>query len=346
MKEKKVPSNYAEAGIDLRSEANVLKTINQYVKKTFEFGNVVGKEGHYANMIKFGNHGLAMSADGVGTKLIVAQKSKKYDSIGIDCVAMNVNDLLALGILPHAFVDYLAVSELEEEYIEQIIRGLYEGCKIAGIPLIGGELATIPELLAEGKNMFDLSGTALGIVELDKAIDGSKIEEGDVVIGIASSGIHSNGFTIARKVLSVKYSLDEKLPWDKSLSEELLIPTRIYVQAVKELIEKCEINGLAHITGGGFKKLFRITKKGFEITKLPKHHDIFEEIKELGNISYHEMFSVFNMGIGFVVVLPKNEVENALQILNNHFPTYVIGKIVEESIISIPQYNIVFTRWR
>ena len=343
-KNKKPPSTYAEAGIDLSIEAQILKTINDYVKKSFQFGDVVAKEGHYANMIKLGDIGLALTSDGVGTKLLVAQDSGKLDTIGIDCVAMNVNDLLSMGIPPKAFVDYLAISELNKFQIEQVISGIYKGCELSGIPLLGGELATVPELLVDKKNAFDIAGTALGIVSLDSVIDGSEIKPGDSVIGISSSGLHSNGYTIVRKILSIKYLLTESFPWGREVYEELLEPTRIYVKAILDLIENCSVSGLAHITGGGFKKLFRLTNYGFNLINFPKPLNIFEEIRVLGNISFQEMFSIFNMGIGFVVVVPEEEEEKALQILNKHFKSVAIGEIIEDSIVSIPEYDVLFTR--
>jgi phosphoribosylformylglycinamidine cyclo-ligase len=342
--EDKVPSSYAEAGVDLRDEATVLNKINYLVKKSFQFGDVLAKEGHYANLVKLGNFGLALATDGVGTKLIIAQKMQKYDTVGIDCVAMNVNDLLAMGIMPKAFVDYLAVSEFDEKMVEAIVKGIVKGCEISEIPLLGGELAKIPELLAEGDNVFDLAGTALGIIEENKIIDGSKIEPGDVVIGISSNGIHSNGFTIARKVLGVKYDLLEKFPWDVVVGEELLKPTRIYVRAIKHLLEECKVNGLAHITGGGLKKLFRLTEYGFELTKWMEIPSIFEEIRILGKISFQEMFSIFNMGVGFIIVIPRKEVEQALSLLNNYFATRILGEIISDPIISLPEFDLIYTR--
>ena len=343
-KEKDIPSTYSEAGIDLSVEAKILKQINNEIKKTFSFGEVVAEEGHYANMIKFGEHGLALTTDGVGTKLLVAQQSQKYDTIGIDCVAMNVNDLLSMGIIPKGFVDYLAVAELNEKQIQEIMSGIIRGCELSEIPVLGGELATIPELLTKADNAFDVAGTALGIVKLDKIIDGSDIQVGDSILGIASSGLHSNGYTIARKLLAIRYELNQLLPWEKELQEELLIPTHIYVKAVKELLENCTVHGLANITGSAFKKLFRLTKFGFNLIYFPKPPPIFDEMRDIGNISFQEMFSIFNMGIGFIVVVPKEEENVAKQFLSKHFKTYVLGEIVEDSIISIPQYNVIYTR--
>jgi phosphoribosylformylglycinamidine cyclo-ligase len=339
-----VPSTYAEAGIDLAREEDILKTINQYVKKSFSLGEVAASEGHYANLIKLGNLGIGLTTDGVGTKILVAQKTKKYDTIGIDCVAMNVNDLLSMGILPKAFVDYLAVANQDKVQIEEILKGIYKGCEIASIPLLGGELATIPELLTKSDNAFDLAGTALGIIELDKIIDGSDINIGDAILGITSNGIHSNGFTIARKVLGVKYELSEELPWKRKLGEELLNPTRIYVKAIDELLQNVTVHGLAHITGGGFKKLFRITNLGFEINNFPEPHMIFQEIQKLGNISNQEMFSVFNMGVGFVVITPQQDKKKALKILSKHFETHELGLIIEDPVITITQFNVLFLR--
>ncbi|MHA1667254.1 MAG: phosphoribosylformylglycinamidine cyclo-ligase [Candidatus Heimdallarchaeaceae archaeon] len=339
-----VPKSYEDAGINLSDETIILKKINEYVSKTFAFGEVVSRAGHYANLIKFGEFGIALVTDGVGTKLLIAQEMQKFDTIGIDCVAMNVNDLLSMGIIPKGFVDYLAVSNLNQNVIEEIIKGVYQGCEEATIPLLGGELATIPEMLAKHDYSFDIAGSAIGIVKLQELIDGSKVEVGDSILGITSSGLHSNGFTLARKVLSIKYELSEKLPWNKFVYEELLTPTRIYVKAIKSLLNECEIHGLAHITGGGFKKLFRLTKFGFEINFFPDPPPIFEEIRSLGNITYQEMFSVFNMGIGFVVIIPKEEIEKALNLLNQHFETIVLGNIKEDSSLSIPQYNVLYSR--
>ncbi len=344
MEEINIPKTYAEAGIDLLKESRVLKNINQYVKTSFRFGDVLSEEGHYANLIRFGDHGLALATDGVGTKLLIAQQTGKFDTIGIDCVAMNVNDLLSMGILPKAFVDYLAVSEFREDVIDGIMQGIVEGCKLSNIPLIGGELAKIPELLTEKINAFDLAGTALGMVEIDKIIDGSSVNVGDKVIGITSSGIHSNGFTILRKILSVKYELSEDFPWGKNVGDELLIPTRIYVNAIFDLIEKCPVHGLAHITGGGFKKLFRITNLGFRIDNWCEVPYIFREIQSVGNIDFQEMFSIFNMGIGFIVVVPEDKAQEAVNILSEHFESHIIGEIVEDPIISIEKFNVIFTR--
>jgi len=339
-----LPSSYTEAGIDLSQESEILSVINSYVKKSFSFGNVIGKEGHYANLIKFGDHGLALTTDGVGTKILIAEEAQKYDTVGIDCVAMNVNDLLAMGILPKAFVDYLAVSKLDINQITEIIEGVYKGCEIAGIPLLGGELATIPEMLKDTDRAFDIAGTALGIVHLNRLIDGSKIQVGDVVLGITSSGLHSNGYTLARKVLLKQYDLDTVIPGGVKLKDELLKPTRIYVRAVETLLDNFNVHGLAHITGGGFKKLFRLTDYGFNLRHFPPPPTIFDEIQKLGNISYQEMFSTFNMGIGFVAVIPKEEEERALYQLNKYFETHILGEIVEKPVISVPDYGVELKR--
>ncbi len=342
--EKPIPSSYAEAGIDLSEEAKVLSSINQYVKKSFAFGNVIAAEGHYANLIKLGDHGIALATDGVGTKLLIAQQIKKFDTIGIDCVAMNVNDLLAMGIIPKAFVDYLAVSELNVELAEEIMKGLYKGCELASIPILGGELATIPELLAEKENSFDVAGTALGIVHLSKIIDGTKVKTGDSILGISSNGIHSNGFTLARKVLLQKYKLTDVIPGGGKLYEELLKPTRIYVKAISELLDSCDVHGLAHITGGGFKKLFRLTNLGFEFKHFPNPPLIFSEIQQIGRIDYREMFTTFNMGIGFMVIVSEESEQNALSLLNKHFESYPLGTIIDEPIVKINDYNVTIER--
>lgn len=243
---------YAQAGVDDEKTSRALKSIISLAKGTFEFrrgklGEPAEDLGHYAALMDFGDFYLAITTDGVGTKVLVAEAVGKFDTIGIDMIAMNVNDLLCVGAEPVALVDYLAVKEPDERVFEGIAQGLYEGARQAGIAIVGGETAVMPDLI----NGFDLAGTAIGVVEKRKVITGKKIRPGDAVIGIKSSGIHSNGLTLARKLLIPKYGLDYEYE-GKKLWEWLLEPTRIYVKAVLELIENVKVHGLAHITGGAF----------------------------------------------------------------------------------------------
>ncbi len=238
-----------------------------------------------------------MHADGVGTKVLVAEACHKYDTIGIDCVAMNVNDIICLGAQPLALVDYLALEKPRPKLVMDIMKGLQKGARQAGVAIVSGETAILPDLLKG----FDLSATVVGIVRKSKVITGADAEPGDVILGLRSSGIHSNGLTLARKtLLSPKVNL--------SIARELLRPTRIYVRPITKLLRAgVEIHGLAHITGGAYSKLKRIgtrAKVGFHLNNLPEPPRIFSKIQARGRISEREMYRTFNMGIGFLVICP------------------------------------------
>lgn len=342
---KESPKTYADAGVDINKENIDIEAIGKWVTKSFDLGKnkVSTSFGHYANTIPIDDYELGLATDGVGSKLLIAEKMEKFDTIGIDCVAMNTNDLLCLGLKPIAFVDYLATDKaLGLEKADAIAKGLYEGCKLSKMPLLGGEMATLPDIV---KN-FDLAGTALGIARKGTLIDGSTIKSKDLVIGIPSSGIHSNGFTLARKVLLPRYKLDEKLPNGRTLGEELLIPTKIYYNEVMALLEaNIPIKGIAHITGSGFRKIMRLTNKSINIDFLPELPTIFSEIKTIGNVSWEEMFSTFNMGIGMVIIISSEERMKTLEILSKFTKAWELGNIgYEENKISINPYNIVLKR--
>ncbi|NJE54077.1 phosphoribosylformylglycinamidine cyclo-ligase [Thermococcus sp. 21S9] len=329
---------YAQAGVDDEKTARALRSIINLARETFRFrrgkpGKPAENLGHYSALLDFGSFYLAMTTDGVGTKVLVAEAVGKFDTIGIDMIAMNVNDLLCVGAKPVALVDYLAVREPDERVFGEIAKGLYAGAEQAGIAIVGGETAVMPDLI----NGFDLAGTAIGIVEKGKVITGEKIKPGDAVIGISSSGIHSNGMTLARKLLIPKYGLDYEYEGRK-LWEWLLEPTRIYVGAVLELIEGVEVHGLAHITGGGLANLKRLTDYGFSI-EMPSIEGIFKLIHENG-VPLEEMFRVFNMGVGFVAIVPPEEKEDALEILNKHYESFELGVVTEERGIHVVNFGV------
>jgi len=331
---------YAQAGVDDEKTSRALKGIISLAKATFEFrrgklGEPAEDLGHYAALMDFGELYLAMTTDGVGTKVLIAEAVGKFDTIGIDMTAMNVNDLLCVGAEPVALVDYLAVREPNERIFAEIARGLYEGAKEAGIAIVGGETAVMPDLI----NGFDLAGTAIGVVEKGKVVTGEKIRPGDAVIGIASSGIHSNGLTLARKLLIPKYGLEYEYEGRK-LWEWLLEPTRIYVKPVLELIESAEVHGLAHITGGGLLNLKRLTDCGFSL-QMPPIGGIFRLIHENG-VPLEEMFRVFNMGVGMITIVPREEKDEALEVLNRHFESFELGVVTEKPGIRVENYGVRF----
>ncbi|MFN3528004.1 MAG: phosphoribosylformylglycinamidine cyclo-ligase [Candidatus Altarchaeaceae archaeon] len=318
------PKTYKEAGVDIDKRHEVMKNFINLMQETFKFregkiGKVLMNIGNFANLIEFMDYGIAFKTDGVGTKVLIAQYLDKYDTIGIDMIAMNVNDIICIGAEPIALVDYIALESINEKILNEIAKGIYEGAKLANIAVIGGETAIVPDLIKgiEGKG-FDLSGTVLGIVKKDKIIDGRKIKVDDVVIGFDSNGIHSNGLTLARKVLP------------KEFYPEILKPTRIYVKEILEIIKNYDVHGLAHITGGGYRNLLRLTRYGFELDNLPdlneEHTKIFKKIQEYGNISDEEMYNTFNMGIGFCVIVNEKD---AKEILKN-FECRKIGKVIDE----------------
>ncbi|TFG14630.1 phosphoribosylformylglycinamidine cyclo-ligase [Candidatus Thorarchaeota archaeon] len=331
----RIPRTYAEAGVDEKAIEESLKIMGDYVRESFQ-GSLVGHDyGHFANTVQINDDiCLGMSTDGVGSKVLIAQLAEKFDTIGIDCVAMNVNDLICIGLDPIAFVDYLALhSTLPAPIMEQIGEGLLKGCQQCGIPILGGETALLPDIIraAQGVGM-DLAGTAVGISHPHELIDGSAIMVGDAILGIQSSGLHSNGFTLARKVILTEYRMNQLLPWGERVDNELLRPTKIYVNHIRSLKENgIDLRGIAHITGNAFKKLLRLGKHRFRIQRLPDIPPIFSLIQRIGDISNSEMFSTFNMGIGMVVVVPDDEKDNALEILRKHDETTAIG-VVEESV--------------
>ncbi|MFX0115616.1 MAG: phosphoribosylformylglycinamidine cyclo-ligase [Candidatus Hodarchaeota archaeon] len=335
------PRTYAEAGVDLSKEKDDLAILGEWTQKTFEFGNVFADFGHYCNIIEFGDLLLALTTDGVGTKLLVAEEFGDYSTIGIDCLAMNVNDLLAMNIEPLAFVDYIATDSPLGYRAEEIAKGLYEGCKIAKIPLLGGETATVPEMVKG----FDLAGAAMGVCQKEKLITGSKIQPGDAILGISSSGLHSNGYTLARKILLSEYSLMDDFRNGKTVGQELLIPTRIYRKEI-EALQSLNLHGLAHITGGAYTKLKRLTSYNMLFDNFPLNINfVFKEIQRIGEITAAEMFRTFNMGFGFIVILPENQVAKAFDLLEDgetvcqHIGTVLSEK---EGKISFPAYGVEF----
>ncbi|MHA2425800.1 MAG: phosphoribosylformylglycinamidine cyclo-ligase [Candidatus Thorarchaeota archaeon] len=340
------PRTYAESGVDEEQVTEGLKVLGKYVKESFLQGEVTQEYGHYANTVKISDDlCIGLSTDGVGSKILIAEMAGKYDTIGIDCVAMNVNDLICIGTIPVGFVDYLASEKpLPASILDEIGQGLLEGCRQSGIPILGGETAILPDMIKGAKGPgLDLAGTAAGIAHPNELIDGSRIQEGDVIIGIASNGIHSNGFTLARKVILSKYSIEDRLPDGVSVAEELLRPTKIYVNHFKALKDaKIDVRGIAHITGSGFKKILRLGPFKFTLDYIPEPPSIFKEIQKTGNVEWSEMFATFNNGVGLVIVVPKEEKERALKVLGELDTTFELGTVEPAEVphVDIVQYGV------
>jgi phosphoribosylformylglycinamidine cyclo-ligase len=317
---------YRDVGIDIKKIRSAHKSIGGIISLSHSFpteGKVISGFGHYAGLIDIGSKVLALHSDSVGTKVIIAQGMNRFDTIGIDCIAMNVNDIICVGAQPLGFVDYIAAKSTNRFVLKQIAKGLVEGARQSGIAIVGGETAILPEIVAGDKEKsFDLVGTALGTVDKSSLILGNKIKLGDVILGVESSGLHSNGYTLARNVLLSKYSLGEKPGYlTRKLGEEMLTPTRIYVKPVMELLKQINlsIHGLAHITGGSFTKLARLNRRvRYKLDKLPEAQNIFKQIQLDGNIKTKEMYTTFNMGIGLCVIVSRDFVERSVSIFEKH----------------------------
>ena len=340
---------YKSAGVDIAEADAGLRNIVARITATWPktgLGAVQLPIGYFANVIDIGGGmGLAICTDGVGSKAIVAQMMGKYDTIGIDCVAMNVNDLLCVGARPLSMVDYIAVERADAAVLDGIAVGLAEGARQAGVSISGGEIAQLRDVVRG----FDLVGTAVGTVALDRIVVGRDIAPGDKVIGLASNGVHSNGYSLARRV----FFEQAKLPVDHvfaelghTLGEELLRPTYIYVPEILQVLaEVRSVKALIHITGDGLLNLPRVDAPvGFVLDSLPPPPPIFALIAEHGRVAQAEMFEVYNMGIGFCAVVPEADADATLAILARHNrQASVIGRAVADPTKSVhlPQYNLV-----
>ena len=336
---------YAKAGADPQGQKEAHILLARVLESTFatrrgKVGRPIFPIGHYAGLVDLDDgRVLSLHIDNVGTKVLIAQMMRKYDTIGIDCVAACANDLICTGADPISLLDYLAMKKPDRSIVQAIAIGLATGAKEAGLAIVGGETAIVPDLLGEDGGL-DLVGMAAGICRKEQLILGDRIEEDDTVIGVASSGIHSNGLTLARKVLLKKYAVDQRLTgFERSLGEELLEPTRIYVRPTKDLVRRVEVHGLAHITGGSFSKLERLlgdTKLGVEVDELPPPPKIFEVIQREGHVSDSEMYKTFNMGVGFVVICSENQADRAISTFRKYGQDAMrIGRVLRKQGIQV-----------
>ena len=316
---------YAAAGVDITAGYEGVRLMKPFVERT-RIPGVVSGIGGFGGLFAPDLSGmeepvLVSGTDGVGTKLRMAQLLDKHDTIGIDCVAMCVNDIICCGARPLFFLDYIAIGKNEAEKVASIVSGVAEGCVQSGCALIGGETAEHPGVMAPDD--YDIAGFAVGVVDKPKIIDGSRVREGDALIGLTSSGVHSNGFSLVRKVFDIEHA-DLTAPLEelagKSLGEALLAPTKLYVKAVQSLLEGgVDLHGASHITGGGFfENVPRMLPQGLEArfyaAALPRA-PIFELIAKRGNISVHDMYNTFNMGLGMVLAVPQEQADRALALL-------------------------------
>lgn len=334
---------YSKAGVNLEAGYDAVKRMKRHVEKTKRLG-AMGSIGGFGgcfdlSSLNMKNPVLVSGTDGVGTKLLLAQKMDKHDTIGQDVVAMCVNDVLATGAEPLFFLDYIAIGKLDPVKVEQIVKGVSDGCVLANSVIVGGETAEMPDMYDDDE--YDIAGFSVGAIEKERFIDGSKVEVGDVLIGIPSSGVHSNGFSLVRKIIFEMNNFDLKMPFhDSTLGEVLLTPTRIYTKEVLALRDNLDIHAFAHVTGGGFdEKVVRVIKEGQGLVLnegswpiLP----IFKFLEEKGQIDHREMYNVFNMGIGMVAIVAKEDAQKAVDILQSiDVESYIIGEVISGSGVKV-----------
>ena len=307
-------STYSEAGVDIDASEKATEALIAQIKSVGRKGDgeAIKLENGFAGLVKLGDGALAICTDGVGSKLLLAEELDSIHTVGIDCVAMNVNDLICVGAEPLSFVDYVALDKPDEDLMGKIGMGLAEGCRRANCTLSGGETAILPELV----HGFDIAGTSVGYVKQEDIIDGTKISEGDVLIGLKSSGPHSNGYTLIRKLFD----------GDAEIGKQLIEPTRIYVKEILELSGQIDVHGIAHITGGGLDNISRINDNYQYVIDSPLPVlPVFDWLQEKGNIEDKEMYRTFNMGMGMIVVVDEKDTEKALSILGSD--AQIIGSV-------------------
>jgi phosphoribosylformylglycinamidine cyclo-ligase len=342
---------YAAAGVDTNAADRGVAALVHALSRidTGRERLSVPLPGHYASVVRIAdNLGIALATDSVGSKVIVAEQAGRFDTIGIDCVAMNVNDLICVGAEPVALLDYVAVERADEELLGQLGEGLRAGAELAGVEIPGGEVCQLPEVIRghPSPNGFDLVGSAFGTVALDRIIDGSACRAGDALIGLPSSGVHSNGLTLARRALTdlaLEDTPDEL--GGITVADALLEPTVIYVRAVVELVRSgLPVHGLAHITGGGLLNLLRIgSGVGYEISAPLPVSPVFDLIAVHGQVALAEMWEVFNMGCGLCVMVPAERAEDAVALLSAHHPgTAVIGQVTSDAgVVRLPGLGLI-----
>ncbi len=321
---------YKDAGVDIDAEEEAIYSI----RDTLTFarkGLGAPLKGEFTGLIDFGDHALTLCTDGVGTKLLIADIMEKWDTVGIDCIAMNVNDTICQGAEPIAFVDYLAIDEPDAHLMRELGKGLNRGAELSNISIVGGETATLGEIVKG----FDIAGTCLGMVKKEDMIHGDRVEVGDSIIGLPSSGIHSNGFTLARKIIEESHhDYHDSLEFGV-IGRTMLEPTEIYVKTVLKALKEYDIKGMANITGGGLRNLKRIkTSVGYEIDDPISPQPIFAFLQKEGNVDDEEMYQTFNMGMGFAMVTSKGEAEDVAQTTGGK----VVGRVTKGSgVVQVPK---------
>jgi phosphoribosylformylglycinamidine cyclo-ligase len=333
---------YAKAGVNIDKKSSAIESlVGELKSKRSGIGQMLRMKNLFASLIDFGDNYLTLATDGVGTKIIVAKELDCWDTIGIDCIAMNVNDTICVGAEPISFVDYVALDKPNEKISQAIGKGLNKGAELSNMEIVGGEIAVLPEII----NGIDLSGTCLGYVPKNKFITGQNCTEGDFIVALKSSGIHSNGLTLARKVFEDSgYDMADKIQGlHGTVGMELLTPTEIYVKEVLSILSKHTVHGLVDITGGGLRNILRMNS-GFQyvIDDPIKPDPIFCKIQELGGISVREMYQTFNMSMGFDIIAPEADAE---AIVKENKNAYVVGRVTKGKNVVYSPENIIYEHY-
>jgi len=334
---------YAKAGVDIDKKSGSITALVGHLKyKRKGFGGPIDLPGHFTGLIDFGDHALTLCTDGVGTKLLIADALEKWDTVGIDCIAMNVNDTICVGSEPIAFVDYIAIDRPDPRVTSEVGKGLEEGARQSNMTIVGGEIAVLPELVKG----LDLAGTCLGMVRKNRMITGQSIRPGDALIGLPSSGVHSNGLTLARKIFESKgIGYKKKVRGlARPVGLELLEPTTIYVRQVLRLLDRVDLHGMANITGGGLRNLIRLKKGvGFEVTAPMKPQPIFSVMQDLGSVSDLEMYQTFNMGMGYCIVVPDEDAATVIRAAGKG--AKVVGRAVKGDRVTVPSIGLEYSKY-
>jgi len=333
---------YEKSGVSIDQKSNAIKAlVDKLDYKRDGIGQNVRLPGLFASLIDFGDKYITLATDGVGTKLMIAEALNKWDTVGIDCIAMNVNDTICVNAEPTSFVDYIAIDKPNEEITKEIGIGLQKGAELSNMEIVGGEIAVLPEIV----NGVDLSGTCLGYVAKDRIITGETCEEGDLIIALKSSGIHSNGLTLARKIVEANnIGWNDKVSGlSKTMGEELLTPTEIYVKQVLEITSNYKVHGLVDITGGGLRNILRM-KKGLQyvISDPVKPAPIFQKLQELGEVEDKEIYQTLNMSMGFTIIAPADDAE---QIAKKYPNAEIVGRVQKGNGVLLEPGNILYDHY-
>lgn len=333
---------YAKSGVDIDQKSSAIKAlVDELGYKRNGIGQAVRMSGLFASLIDFGDMYITMATDGVGSKLMIAEALNKWDTVGIDCIAMNVNDTICVNAEPTSFVDYIAIDKPNEDVTREIGIGLQKGAELSNMEIVGGEIAVLPEII----NGVDLSGTCLGYVKKDNIITGDKCAEGDLIISLRSSGIHSNGLTLARKVVEANNIAwtDKVSGLPKSIGEELLTPTEIYVRQVLEITSEHTVHGLVDITGGGLRNILRM-KEGlrYVISDPVEPAPIFKKIQELGEVEDKEIYQTLNMSMGFTIIAPADDAE---EIASKYTNADIVGRVEKGNGVLLEPGNILYDHY-